>query len=200
MQSAAKFMNDASEYVQRKASAQESASSPVGGTGVIGGVSTSPGSSALSDGKQAFLDVENSSKSWGWLAGPIAGGIAGSAKESFGQGFSAVTDADSAARGVQDAFHGNYQGAFNEGSSVSQSLAYGVKGPGGYLVGANISLWTADEQAERAINWSYTMHHLSELNPFAPGALSAVGHAEWQGLKPVGEELIGGAISNVTGP
>jgi len=65
-------------------------------------------------------------------------------------------------------------------------------------VGTNITLWNTVEQDGRAINWSYTVTHLSQLNPFAPGALSSVYHAEVQGLTAPFETIVGGAITSFT--
>jgi hypothetical protein len=170
-------------YVEGKAQQQSQAGSVGGGVG--GG-----GSSSLPSGLHAFEHVSNTI---GPIAAPVIGLI-----PLVGGTFTQLTQADTELRLAQDASEHNYQGVFNESANLAADAGYDLKGPDGFLVGANITLWSNVEQDARAINWSYTVSHLSQLNPLAPGALSSVYHAEVHGLaKPV-EDLIGGAISAFT--
>jgi predicted nucleic acid-binding Zn-ribbon protein len=132
------------------------------------------------------------SKDWGPIAAPLIGAI-----PAVGGVFSDVTTSDSEARMLQDLETHRYQQAGNELSGLGASAAYDVKGPEGWLVGTDITLVAAAENSARAINWSYTVHHLSQLDPFVPGAMSAVWQGEVHGLAPVFEDIVGGTISHI---
>ena len=186
LQTTATTVKGLSGYVGQKAQMQSQAGS-ASGSGASGSGSFSSGAKAL------FSGVQPISKDIGPIAGPIVGTI-----PLVGGLFGQLSTADTGFRAVQDARDGDYQGLFNESSNLAAGAAFDTKNPAGFLVGTNITLWNTVEQDGRAINWSYTVTHLSQLNPFAPGALSSVYHAEVQGLTAPFETIVGGAITSFT--
>lgn len=153
--------------------------------------------------KERLHEGESFSERYGWAAGPMIAGI-----PIVGTAYSKLASLDSEARMLEDASHGNAQGTFNEGSNLLISDAYGAAGASKdpiVLGGAvDATLWQAVEQDAHAINWSYTIHHLSALNPAAPGAWQAVEQAEIQGFTSVGKNIASGLetslVSFVTSP
>lgn len=189
LESTAAILKALSSYVGQKAQMQSQAGAASGP--VAGG--TSRGGGSFSSIKTLFSGVQPISKDIGPIAGPIVGTI-----PLVGGLFGQLTTADTGFRAIQDAGQGNYQGAFNETSNLAAGAAFDTKGPFGFWLGTNVTLWSAVEQDGHAINWSYTVSHLSQLNPFAPGALSSVYHAEVQGLTAPFKSILGGAITSFT--
>jgi uncharacterized protein YukE len=129
----------------------------------------------------------------GWVVEPFI--------DKLGGDFSAgVEEADGSFRLGEDLFDGHYQKAFQQVSDIASGQAFGdvakvTEGVGAKagaevaLVGANIIIWTDVEKAAKNVKWSYTMSHLSELNPLQPGGFKVIGGAAEQGVEEVGSQL-----------
>lgn len=135
------------------------------------------------------------SQNWGFVAGPllthvpVVGGVLGG-----------VMQGDTGFRFGQAVAQHHYQSAYeNEGSDMVSGALMGHMTVPTFLAGTDVIIAKHAEQAYRAVDWSYTVRHLSELDPLAPGALQAVGGAEASGLGSLGvdwfKQTIGALLS-----
>ena len=128
--------------------------------------------------------VMNSSSKWGWFFTPFLGAT--------DLGAAAIA-ADQAFRLKQD-LKGHYWGqslveAGSDGGGLLFSAGLKSGNPVVILGGTDVMLWTDVYDAGRQIDWGYTFGHLNELNPAAPGAMSAVWQAETQGFAKIGKQF-----------
>jgi uncharacterized protein YukE len=98
---------------------------------------------------------------------------------------------DTAFRFGQDIGKRHYQQSFEEGSDFLSTAVMKRGGAIGILGGVDITLWTNVEEDARQVNWTDIALHPGQLNPFAPGAWSAVVQSEEQGLGKLAKELTG---------
>lgn len=164
--------------------------------------------SASSGGDQAGKNT--------WVPASIAGGAAGLAAFSNKWGFAAgpilthipkvggpigeVMNVDQAARLGQDVVEQHYQDAYVQGTGMAAGDLMAAKTPVTVLAGTDLIIGEHAEEAYRAVNWSYTLHHLSQLDPLAPGAIQAVASAEAKGLGSLGVDLFENSIGALLSP
>lgn len=148
---------------------------------------------ALPDVEASVASVEAVSSKIGWVGDPFIDKVGGD----FSAG---VEEADGSFRLGEDIFDGHYQKAFEQASDIASGQSFGDvaeatedigtrAGGEAALVGANIIIWTDVEKAAKNINWSYTVSHLSQLNPRQPGGFEVIGGAVEQGVEEVGSQL-----------
>jgi hypothetical protein len=123
----------------------------------------------------------NFSNRFGFIAGPLLSDL-----PVVGGTIGALMLVDQGVRVGQDVANHDYQGAYEGTSDIASGQLMATHTPLGILAGTNLIIDKHVEQAYRQIDWSYTVHHLNELNPCAPGAIQAIGHAEAQGLGSLG--------------
>ena len=75
------------------------------------------------------------------------------------------------------------------GDFVAKAIS--SKSPLLFLVGANVIIWGDDVKAAGDINWSYTVHHLSDLNPLNVQNLEIYGATGKQAAITVFKQLVG---------
>jgi hypothetical protein len=197
LNSTATSLRSAAQVISRNADQQNSASTAAGGA--LG----SAGSSGLTT--TLVSDAKAVANKAGWVVGPLLGAI-----PVVGSFVTMASTVDSYGRLTQDLADGHDQAAFEQGSSLTSSAFFDVAAKSlksgdpavagtAALVGANVVIWTDVEKAGRQVDWSYTFSHLNQLDPLAPGALSAIGGASEQAFKMVGGQLAESAVSSVLG-
>lgn len=125
------------------------------------------------------------SKRFGFIGGPLLGDL-----PKIGVPIQVLQAGDQGFRLGQDLGETHYQDAYEQGSDTAAGLLMGSHtGAVGVLAGTDVIIGKHVEQAARAIDVPYTMHHMSQLNPFAPGAAKAVWDAEVDGFKSLGSDL-----------
>jgi len=164
-------------------SADNNAGQQDAASGVAGLVASGAAISGAASG--AFAGALAFSNRFGFAAGPLL-----TEAPKVGGTIDGVMKIDQAARLAQDVGTGHYQAAFNQSSDMAASSLMGKHTPVTFLAGTDVIIAQHAEQAYRAVNWSYTVHHLSQLDPLAPGAFHAVVQAEAQGLKSLGVDWL----------
>jgi hypothetical protein len=157
--------------------------------------------------RHVFDDAMAFSTKYGWFLGPMTGAGANllgkAVSRPLGDDLDDIYLADSAARIAQDLAEHHWEDAQTEGSGVASSLLMSNAIEDHNLAEAlgsiDVSIWSDDAQLFHGIGWDYTFHHLSELNPIAPGAASAVMHAEISGFEPLGSVVGLNILGGVAG-
>jgi hypothetical protein len=147
-----------------------------------------------SDARPYLHDAESFDKSFGWFLGPVGGAVSGT--------LNALQDWDSDARILQNLWHHHWDAAQEEIADkvAPKMLADGVEhGDWAEILGAvNVVIWSEVVDAGSKIDWGYTFHHLSDLNPINllhPGVGSSVWHAEVSGFEDLGKRMFGMTVS-----
>jgi uncharacterized protein YukE len=173
----ANALRDLVTVLEQQAAQQTAASAAGSPTGASG---STPTSTAKQEAQSIVRDAEKTSGNVGWYVSPLLAKV---------KGVGALQNGDELFRGGQDLLAGHYQTGFVEGTNDAASAIMAKGGAVGFVGGVDVILGQHVEEAYRAINWSYTFHHLSQLNPLAPGALHAVYGAEAPQFQAIGTQI-----------
>jgi hypothetical protein len=177
-------LRDLVSLLHKEAAQQQSASAADGSAGLSVGGYVAGAAAAAAGAVSGAMAISNKV---GWFVSPLLGHL---------RGVGPLQTADQVFRGGQDVLEGHYQAAFDEGTGDGASVLM-TKGGVGFLAGTDAIIIQHDVQAYRAIDWSYTVSHLSELNPTAPGAMHAVLQSEAQGFGSLGADIGKSAVGAV---
>jgi uncharacterized protein YukE len=126
-------------------------------------------------------EVGHLSDTWGPWVGPVLGKI---------PYVGPVLLDDQVARVIQAGAESHFRAAFDGITNLVAPFLEAHFDPLGVVAGTTLVIIDNDVDAAANINWRETFEHPSDLNPFQPGALSAVWRAEEAGFEKLGRQEV----------